>query len=103
MLLASQWGGLSKFTENFNHQDLNGNNDSHNDKEHPVSNKVIKNVILVSANLSAVELVEDVHPDEGVEDHGINNIFVGWYSFFVKSIIRVIIIKVPGVINKEVQ
>lgn len=53
----------------FNEQYLNCHNNNDNKEENPVYEEISEDVVLGGTNLAAVELVEDVHPDESVKDH----------------------------------
>ncbi len=102
VLLAGELCGLHCFTTELNKEDLKSHDSSHNNKEHPVGNQPIEHVVLCSADLPAVELVEDVQPDEGVEDHGEHDGFGGGLAVFV-DFLGVVVLNAPHVVNKEVH
>ena len=64
VLLTSKWGSVDELSAVLNEAELDGNNGTNNNKEDPVGNEAVEDVPLGSTNLSAVELVEDVHPYE---------------------------------------
>lgn len=64
MLLTSESGSVSEFAAVLNDNKLKNHDYTNNYKEDPVGNKTIEDIPLSSTNLSAVEFIEDVHPDE---------------------------------------
>ena len=51
---------------------LDGEGADQDDDEHPVVEELSKHVILSLAQLARVDLVEELHEDEGLEDDGVN-------------------------------
>lgn len=102
MLLSSQLSGLHGFSTVFNEDNLECHNCSNHDKEHPVGNEAVEHVVLGSTHLSAVELVEDVEPDESVEDQSEDNGFSSGFTVLV-DFLSVVVGDVPNVVNEEVH
>ena len=71
MLLESQWSTLDCFTSILHKQDLDSYSNDHNKDEQLVVKEVCKHIELVFSNLSTVDLIEDLHEYEGVEDHSV--------------------------------
>lgn len=61
----------------FNEQYLNCHNNNDNKEEYPVYEEIREYIVLGGTNLAAIEFVENVHPDESVEDHCVY-LFLVW-------------------------
>ncbi len=81
---------------------LKSDHKSNNHKEHPVGDKALENIIVICANLSAIELVEDLHPYESVEDHSEDNAFSCGLSTNKECVI-VLIRNIPHIVHEEIH
>ncbi len=68
MLLRSQRSSLKRKTSILHKEVLDNNLANPDSNKEPVGKDVVKDVELFATNLSAVELIEEVKPHEGVED-----------------------------------
>ena len=71
MLLESQRGALDGLSSILYQQDLHDNCDGDDDKEHGVVEEVCEHIELLVPDLPTVDLVENLHEYERVEDEGI--------------------------------
>ena len=60
----------------------------------------MENIEFSSPNLSAVDFIEEVHEDKGVEEHCINFAFVGRDSID-EQWLHVVVFNTPHVVNEE--
>lgn len=70
VLVPVEGGGADEGAGELDEDDLEDDGDDDDHPEHAVGEDVLKHVGLV-VDLSGVELVEDLHEDEGVEDEGV--------------------------------
>lgn len=68
MLLRSQRSSLKRKTSILHKEVLDNNLTNPDSNKEPVGEDVVEDVELLASNLSAVELIEEVKPHEGVED-----------------------------------
>lgn len=91
MLLESQWGALDGFASILYQQNLDDNCDCDYNKEQWVVEEVCEHIEFFVSDLPAVDLVEQLHEDECVEDKGIVEAslwgpkFIGPSEFYVKD------------------
>lgn len=72
VLLPSERDSAHVATTVLNDNILDGEGADQDDDEHPVVEELSKHVILSLAQLARVDLVEELHEDEGLEDDGVN-------------------------------
>ena len=101
MLLRSQRCASHGFSSVLNHYPLNSGSAENYSKEEPVGEDGVEDVELRGSHLSAVELVEEMQVDEGVEHNGVGGTFVSGYSIIVKELVTVLVGKTPHVVCEE--
>lgn len=55
------------------HGDLNGNGAYYNENEKTVVEETLEHIVLLGTELARVDLVEDLHENERMEDHGVKS------------------------------
>lgn len=73
MLIEGERHSAGGMTTVLNHGDLNCDGAYYNENEKAVVEEALENIVLLGTELARVDLVEDLHENERVEDHGVKS------------------------------
>lgn len=78
VLIPAKRIALCDLSSNFNHGNLNGKCQERDEDEQPVSEDACENVELPELDESSIELIEKLHKNKDLEDHGVMQQFLRW-------------------------
>ena len=78
VVLHAEWVGAHVATTELDNDHLNTEGEENDANEHPVVEEVLEDVELMLTELTGVDLVEQLHEDEGLEHHSVAFNFHSW-------------------------
>lgn len=71
LISVGQWSGSEWATTILNHAVLNHEAENHDDDEPSVVAEAFEDVVVLVTELTSIDLVEELHEDEALEDNGV--------------------------------
>lgn len=87
-----KWINFYNWATKFNHKNLDNKWEDNDAKEVKIIKETSENIIFVRLDFSAVNFIEYLHHNEGLEENSVMSSFLSWFSIIIKLSIKFVLI-----------